>query len=294
MNAIWRVFWGVVFTGHLVAAAAWWWLMPGGFPAGSAKFVANRIFPAVIIVVSFACLVEGMRGRTDRMRAMVTIFPALWLAAAITSRICFPITMQRLWLAPLGVGVVMLAGLRCFGAARAWAAAVCATFGAILGIAVTAAQRAPAADTRPRGGDLALSLAADSPAAARVIRLSPVIRVQPNGGIVYIDAGTLHLDIEPLLTFITRSPDRCWDSIMGPSLISGSKGSFDYDAAGWVDSARYWATGVVTFTLRGHGGHRPTRRGSRHEGDADVFSRPACWACPMGNLHLAAPRTRGR
>jgi hypothetical protein len=123
--------------------------------------------------------------------------------------VAFPVTLHVLCLVPLlgaaGTALVVVRGSR-FGA-RPWAGAAIA---AIVGLLAPPSQRGDDPTTRPLDVSLERIDASASDTSHPVVRLSETLRLQPNGGVVYVTCGELHLDVEPLLTFISRSPDRCW------------------------------------------------------------------------------------
>jgi hypothetical protein len=213
MTRISRLFLSAVFTAHLVLAAAWVWLMPGGFPLAHPRFWANRVLPLAVLALVGVYLWARFRRRDDVLRTLALAVAAFWLAAAVSGRIVFPVTARLLWLAPLaGAAVVALVATRYIQSERlrrvpvAALVMVCAAVGAL----VPLSQRGEDASTRPLNVALKLVPATRPAQSLNVIRVDDSLRVQPNGGVVSARVGRLHLDVEPLLTFISRSPDRCW------------------------------------------------------------------------------------
>ena len=213
MASLSRLFLPCVFTAHLVLAAAWWWLMPGGFPLAHARFWVNRMLPIAVIALVTTYLWARYRKRDGVLRVLAVALAAFWLAAAVSARIAFPVTMRWLWLAPFA-GAVLIAwvALRVIrsGRLRAVPLALAVIVASTLGVFAPITQRGEDPTTRPLNTAFAPVTPHHSELNPNVIRLRPALRVQPNGGVVYVESGGLHLDLEPLLTFISRSPDRCW------------------------------------------------------------------------------------
>jgi hypothetical protein len=214
MSALARTFLACIFTAHLVLAAAWWWLMPGGFPVAHVRFWSNQVLPLVVVAVAGAYVWARYRNHAGAQRTLALSVAAFWFAAGVSSRVIFPITMEVLWLAPLlGAMYVALVAIRPL---RFDATAIVAcTFATLLGVFVPLTQRGADPSTRPLNINFEPVEAAGD-LSAGVIRVNESVRVQPNGGVVAVACGAVQLDVEPLLTFISRSPDRCWTLLASP------------------------------------------------------------------------------
>ncbi len=184
------LFWLAVLVAHAIGAAVWWWMMPAGFPLAHPRFWLHRVVPIVLVAVALAYIVPRAKPWRPALLAAV---PATYLAAAIAGRALFPITLHTLWLAPLVIGLVLLAiwlvEHRAHWKRALWFAAA----GALLGCFLAVAQTAPPPSTHP-------STAAFVPGAKEP---TPIL----------FDAQPLQLEIHPVLTFISRSPDGCWTAL---------------------------------------------------------------------------------
>jgi hypothetical protein len=208
-----RTFLACVFTAHLVLAAAWWWLMPGGFPAAHPRFWVNRVLPVGVIAFVATYLWARYRRRDAVLRTLAVAMAAFWLAAAVSARVVFPVTMRWLWVVPfVGALVITWVVIRVIrsGTLRVMPLALTVIVAATLGALAPITQRGEDPTTWPLNTAFAPVAPQGSELNPNVIRLGPGLRVQPNGGVVYVECGGLHVDVEPLLTFISRSPDRCW------------------------------------------------------------------------------------
>jgi hypothetical protein len=81
----------------------------------------------------------------------------------------------------------------------------------LLGAMMMWAERGRDPDTRPMAATMpALPEPLVAPAERRSIVLGPEIRVDPGDPVVTLNRGRVTLAVQPLLTFVSRSPDRCW------------------------------------------------------------------------------------
>jgi hypothetical protein len=246
---LWRMSWLIVLIGQGLLAMAWWWLSPGGFGPGHPRFWVNRLAApavAIAVILTLAALRRESRGA---LKWLLPAWPATWAGMAVGLRFVFPITMAWLWTVPFGMAIAM--GL---AAIRPWRMgamdtsrlrrlpaliAVCAMAGA----AVAVALRPPPARTRPL----------DPPMGAEERLEIPQGRIQP--GSVHLDAGVmvqtsdgslmarfepLTISVQPLLTFLSRSPDGAPVVLVRAAERSGPEPRF---RGGWrIDDRSYWLT----------------------------------------------------
>src|SRR5215211_6638304 len=102
-----RLSWLFVLVAHGVGAVAWVALMPRGFPFAHPRFWANVAVPIAIVVAVIVALANARRGRLSIVRAVLIGLATMWIAAAVSSRVIFPISMQLRWLAPLALGAAV-------------------------------------------------------------------------------------------------------------------------------------------------------------------------------------------
>jgi hypothetical protein len=205
-----RLFWLAVLTAHGTAAVAWWWLLPGGFPMTHPRFWVNQALP--VMVLGMVIAVRFLVWSKERVRnSMLATFPVFWLAVAIGGRVIFPESGRWYFLAPLGLGLAMLAMVGFARPRRArWAFAVMPGV-ALLGVMMVWAERGWDPDTRPLAATMpALPEPLIAPVERRSIVLGPEIRLDPADPVVTLNRGRMTLAVQPLLTFVSRSPDRCW------------------------------------------------------------------------------------
>ncbi len=209
-----QVLWVAVLASHGALAALWALAAPRGFPAHHPKFWSNEVFPLALLAVAGAGTLAALAGRRRPLLWAASGVGPLWLAAAAAGRALFPVSLQALFLLPLTLGTAAsLAWLAVRVRARRftwpWSALCSLTgaAGAALGVALALAQRAPLPDTRPAAQRMPILPLTPQPPAS--IAVGPA-RIDVWRAAAAIPCGAAQLEIEPLLRFFTRSPDRFW------------------------------------------------------------------------------------
>lgn len=202
---------GLVATG--VCAFGWWWLMPGGFPWLHTRFLANRVAPVLVLGTVVVALLAASRGRRSLATWLVCAMPVLWTTALVVATFTFPYSVRR-----FGPPVAMVALAWWLVAVGAigwrefvrWPVVAGCLVAALLGAAWPRWQRAADPDTRPLNEP---TLAAPPPLKRDRqpgIWLQPNVAVTTASGEVQTSCAGVTLQIDPLLDFESRSPDRCW------------------------------------------------------------------------------------
>ncbi len=267
ISAAARLFWLTALVGHLIAAVLWWWLEPGGFPWGHPRFWSNRVLPGLALLWGSGALASLHREDRRRLLIWLPAMPAAWLAAAITGRLVFPITFASIWLAPLGVALVMAAFLTGIGRRlqpRPTGAILAVVgVGIAIGCAAVLSERPPPPATHPLLADLTYvgqPAAASSPATAPTIDLGPEMRVYTSEGSVNVRVAPLTLTVTPLLRFISRSADGCWTILARPGDREGPeprlRGVSKLDDDTWFLNYDFPGQGPATLHLA----HDPRRK----------------------------------
>jgi len=206
----------MIFVAHATGAVAWWWMMPGGFPLDHPRFWVNRVLPWVVLGTAVVGRL-ALRKRHERCyQSAAVACTVLWTAATIAGVLAFPRSAARFFppvaLLAFLLGLAYLLAFR----GRLWARELAwiGILSAALGGALPWTQRAPEGDTRPSGDappHAADSLGdVDSPP---LLSLNGTHRLATADGTVRTTFGGLTVDVEPLLTFESRSPDRCWTNL---------------------------------------------------------------------------------
>jgi hypothetical protein len=102
-----------------------------------------------------------------------------------------------------------------------WSQGMCILAGSLIGVCLPWSQRATEAATAPYSHDeLAPSptlLKSDGPS----LPLSDRMMVSTDTGILRLQSGKMNLEVSPLLTFESRSPDRFWTVFAPGSIVGG-------------------------------------------------------------------------
>jgi hypothetical protein len=214
-----RLSWLFVLVGHAFAAAGWVVLMPRGFPFTHPRFWANLAVPLAIVACVIAALVQARRGRLALTRGVLLALATMWIVAAIAGRIIFPISLELRWFAPLFVGgaVALAANAAHLRPVRLpiYALALALLLGAGVGATLPWLQRSPEPSTHSLN-DLAISAPPDDaqhPGDLPRTRRAGLALVTLGDGQLTVSQDRYVVYVNPLLTFISRSPDRCWTSL---------------------------------------------------------------------------------
>ncbi|MBC8106666.1 MAG: hypothetical protein H7Z14_08770 [Anaerolineae bacterium] len=204
-----------IVTAHAFAAAVWMIFMPGGFAIGHPRFWTNRVGPMLVLLIAIGVLLARVMKRPQLAQHLVLIFPLAWLGAAISGIIVFPISARLI--APLAVAgaLVMAWSLRPFPPRSLKRIAM-----AILALAIGAIFPPLERAGNPRTTPIEIEL--PSPPADSIVtdyiqgvQLRSNLGVHTSSGQVVWGVGRAQVQVAPLLTFISRSPDRSW-TILSP------------------------------------------------------------------------------
>jgi hypothetical protein len=232
-----RFVWLTLLAVHIGAAGVWWWLMPGGFPGSSTEFWINQVAPPLVVGGLLTALVARGRFSEAILAPMLATIPIFWMAFGVSSRIVFPVSSGSAWNV-LFVAGAALTGLWVrqfrFRVRPVWLVPVLAVAAAVAGWTFPGALRAPEPATAPAGAPLgAVPAGATDP---KLIRLTKDAQLHPVDGRVVVRRDRIVLNVQPMLSFADRSPDRCWTALAPAeenvatvrTLVSKL-----HDAAGW-------------------------------------------------------------
>jgi hypothetical protein len=253
---LWRMSWLFVLIGQGLPAVAWCWLSPRGFGPGHPRFWVNQVAAPTIAIAAIVTLSALRRESPGPLRLLLPAWPSAWAGMAIALRLAFPITMARLWLVPLGIALAMgLAAIRPWrmGAIdgrrlRGLSVTICVSI--LTGAALVAAVRPPAAGTHPLNAATASTEPSD-PSQVRVsagsIRLGTVGTIQTSDGSVMARVEPLTITVQPLLTFLSQSPDGSPVALVPAAERTGPEPRF---REGWRIGDR---STLLTYDIRGQG-----------------------------------------
>lgn len=206
--------WRVLLLIAAVLAGIWVWAMPGGFPVDHTRFWANRAAPVAVIAVAGIGWFALWKGRPGIYLPITLAATTAWSSAICCGVFLFPVSARRIVWPALAVAAVLwlLFGLTIrqqrgsrYNLALALIAAV------LCGGAFPWTQRGGEPSTQPMnmplpapipGGDLG-----DVPG---MLPLGSKMQFNPYAADARVRSGSLTIDVQPLLTFESRSPDRCW------------------------------------------------------------------------------------
>lgn len=238
--------WRLVLYAHLVAAIMWWWLMPGGFPISHPRFWTNEVFPLLAAGVCLSCLFAERPGKAIVRVSTAATIPAFWAAATLTAAITFPQSALRFLppALPCTMAAVGLFWMTFRLQPIPWRKMIAAVVPAMAAAAaVVLAQRGDDPATRPANHSLTVvDPNVEMRVAALPVHLSDQVEMRTVDGRVFIHRprandepaapaaapprvpAPVHsylLEVEPLLTFDSRSPDRCWTIFAPTGLQTG-------------------------------------------------------------------------
>jgi hypothetical protein len=236
--------WRLILYLHLVAAVFGWWLLPGGFPLAHPRFWTNEVFPFGVAAVCAVCLWGERRGNVVLRSTAATTIPAFWVAAVLAAAVIFPQSARRFFPPAIGC-VIVLVGVFWFAFRRQkfshWQTAFGVLASIFAGVAVVSAQRGGEAETHPVNSPLPqFESNVELRLSAILTHLSEAVDVQPAEGRVIVHQQVpdgsapnftevasqpqspsevprrYRIEVEPLLTFDSGSPDRFW-TILAPA-----------------------------------------------------------------------------
>lgn len=197
---------------HAIACLAWLFVMPGGFPLFHWRSLANGALPLAVLVLALAGIYAARTGRKGLLHAITTCMAAAWLAASGAGFVLFPISARFLFPAGLVVSCVLcLARMGCADrpSRRQWLTLNLTFLGVVMGALFPFTQRAAGPGTHPFGSayleEPPTKWAETAPEVAQMNSL----RVFSSSGHSVFTRGRWSLSIDPMLTFVSRSPDRC-------------------------------------------------------------------------------------
>jgi hypothetical protein len=205
-----RLLWLAVLTGHAFAAGAWWWLLPGGFPVWHPKFWANGVLPWAFLVVAVATRFYLWERRPKWRDRVLLSFPVFWLAMLVCGVVLFPVSMLLPAIILVTPMIVALAlAVRRFRPRPSDGVMMLVPVGAAAMMML--AQRGARPDTRPIAATMPSGPALPPPPEhVGAVSLAEGVKVDPGDPVVTLLSGRMTLAVQPVLTFVSRSPDRCW------------------------------------------------------------------------------------
>ncbi|WP_224248514.1 hypothetical protein [Hyalangium gracile] len=197
---------------HAVVAVLVLRALPQGFSGGHLRFWSNTAIPVLMGLVSVLGLV-GFR-RPTLFTGILWSLAGLWLAGGVVASLLFPRSLPLAWLGGVG-GAVVLGGLARLAWRHSWLrVGGLLLLGVVPGAILSLAQRAPASSTRPLNADIPVVMEGGWAGGGPTWKSSNGrVSTSLDEARVRVECGGLVLQVHPLLTFISRSPDRFWSNL---------------------------------------------------------------------------------
>lgn len=196
----------LILAAHLLACVGVIVLMPGGWPVWSVETVSYRVLPVVLGVA----LLLAMIPRFDVTHALLAVLSAAWTTATLWVLYEFPVSRHEI---SMVAGVITMlvslsANARTADRRRYRWEGLSLLLGILIAIGPLRLLHAPPISARPLGGAFVPVGAGD--AERRTLRLDANFALDSTQATVTVSAGRRYAYIEPVLTFLQRSPDACW------------------------------------------------------------------------------------
>jgi hypothetical protein len=209
-----QLVWLTLLAVHAGAAAVWWWLMPGGFPSSSSEYWVNEVAPIFCVALLVTALFARGKFSHAILPAVLAMIPAFWMTFGISSRLTFDDSFRGPWsYAFIGgaiVAALWVSQMRVRLTVK-WLVPLTVIPALFAGWSFPGTQRAAEPATTPTGA--AFAAAPAGPSDQRVIKLTKEAQIRPGESHVVFKHGNVILNVQPLLHFANRSPDRCWTSL---------------------------------------------------------------------------------
>jgi len=214
-----------IFAGGATMAMAWWYLMPHGFPADHPRFWVNSVFPLVTAAACLFSIVTIGRKQYSVLKCLVLVFGTMTIAAGISGKFIFPISVSGLLLAVFlffSAFTLVMIGFTFWILEKypvpVWSKAACIFTSILIGCLLPWSQRAMDPATKPYSYEKLTPSPILPKRNNHSLSLSEHLNVSPDTGSIRLRLDSFILEVYPLLSFYSRSPDRCW-TIFSPRYI---------------------------------------------------------------------------
>ena len=207
----------VLFFGYAAAFTAWWYVSPKGFPLVHPRFWSNSVIPIIIFLASLICWIEVFRSHRSLLSVLMPSYPIATLSFIVAGMILYPVSMRPIFLIPLLCWLAVLVVLTFFIIKRdpikkqLWIPTVLlAGFSILMGATLPWSQQSWEPSTKPLNQEKSLHSDLPLNPTQSPFQLSNQVTVFPRYAEVMVYGLKTQLNISPLLTFHSLSPDRCW------------------------------------------------------------------------------------
>ncbi len=192
-------------------------MMPQGFPLGHSRFWINSLLPLLSAAVCVLGIYWVIKKQYRRLKCLGWVFISAVMVSWVTALWVFPQSAQgKFLLAISSVAIVatvsfalMLLLLRKESLGKA-SLLFSVLAGGLLGFFLSASQRAADSATRPYHHEAMKVVPEINVSSEFSVVLSQRVAVSPAEGEVSLNFANTRLNVLPLLTFDSRSPDRFW------------------------------------------------------------------------------------
>ena len=230
-HTIIRVIWSILLLLHAWVMIDKWWWNAHGFPVGHSRFWGLEALPLMLSAFCVLGIVSVWLRRDGFFRIFILIMPVTYAVVAISSRVVFPVSSATdlcqtlgapwpfrwgFWLPMLGwAGVLGLFVIFTNGRRRLPSLPVLAAVAAGIasGVLLTWSCRAEDPSTHPWGQALPAVPGAVEPVGEGQGPFAADMTVDAVNGQVTLKCRNLEIKVQPLLTFLSTSPDRCWTEL---------------------------------------------------------------------------------
>lgn len=204
----------LVFLGYAVLSVGWFYISPGGFLWREPRFWSNGTIPLFVFAISVLGLV-GLNKHPQRSAGAVLLFyAAAMLTFTANAKMLYPISLRPVFLYIL-IGWFLFLTLLLTACARTSGHWTDVLFivpfllaGAAAGFFLPWSQIGLAPGTRPANSTIRPSSEPLNP--QHFLSLPGGVSVDALRACVEFSHGGCRLEVLPLLTFYSRSPDQCW------------------------------------------------------------------------------------
>jgi hypothetical protein len=230
----WGLRWACVFAAHLVLAAFIWFLLPHGFPWDHPRFWVNEVLPLALAGMSVAGFVALHKNNVSWAQATMACCAATYLTMAAVWLAIFPISGKKPALVAVLIGIYLAVSASRAMRHYSWKNGFAATgllVGIVLGGLLPLSQRSPDPATLP--AESVRQFATKPESGTPDVSLPEFVKLLPFPGSVNVEFHQVSVDVQPLLEFISRSPDRCWTLLASARDRNGPSRAY----AGWTQDA---------------------------------------------------------
>ncbi len=203
----------IFFVLHVFGALLWAFSVAGGFPLFHSHFLSNRALPAVVAAVSLAGIATAFRKQPRWNSTLLLGLGACWATASLTTLVLFPQSGIRLAIVgAIGAAILIRSALRTHhpDPKSPVTAAILIPL-LLVGMLLPWTQRAAPASTHPLNPTWpVLPASSEQPAPPQWIPLGTHAQFMPETASLRLVHQGCTLNVDPLLTFHSRSLDRFW------------------------------------------------------------------------------------